>query len=63
MRIAILADVHGNLEAFRACLEHAKARGAERIVLLGERPQLFHLIGTVANNHLVNSLACRLTTG
>lgn len=36
MRIALLADVHGNLEAFRACLDHARARGAERIVLLGD---------------------------
>lgn len=36
MRLAVLADVHGNLEAFRACLDHARARGAERLVLLGD---------------------------
>ncbi len=36
MRIALLADVHGNLEAFRACLAHARARGADRLVLLGD---------------------------
>lgn len=36
MRIALLADIHGNLEAFRACLDHARARGAERLVLLGD---------------------------
>lgn len=36
MRIAILSDVHANLEAFRACLDHARIRGAERIVLLGD---------------------------
>jgi len=36
MRIALLADIHGNLEAFRACLEHARARGAEQLVLLGD---------------------------
>ena len=36
MRLAILADIHGNLEAFRACLEDARARGAERLVLLGD---------------------------
>lgn len=36
MRLAVLADVHGNLEAFRACLDHARARGAARIVLLGD---------------------------
>lgn len=36
MRLAILADVHGNLEAFRACLDHARSQGAERLVLLGD---------------------------
>lgn len=36
MRIAILSDIHGNLEAFRACLDNARARAAERIVLLGD---------------------------
>lgn len=36
MRIAVLADVHANLEAFQACLDHARTRGAERIVLLGD---------------------------
>ncbi|MBR0653017.1 metallophosphoesterase family protein [Roseomonas terrae] len=36
MRIAVLSDVHANLEAFRACLDNARLRGAERIVLLGD---------------------------
>ncbi|APV52098.1 hypothetical protein BWI17_21955 [Betaproteobacteria bacterium GR16-43] len=36
MRFALLADVHANLEAFEACLAHARARGAARIVLLGD---------------------------
>jgi diadenosine tetraphosphatase ApaH/serine/threonine PP2A family protein phosphatase len=36
MRIAVLSDIHGNLEAFRACLDNARARGATRIVLLGD---------------------------
>lgn len=36
MRIAVLADVHANLEAFRACLDHARGRGVDRIVLLGD---------------------------
>lgn len=36
MRIAVLSDIHGNLEAFRACLDNARARGADRIVLLGD---------------------------
>ena len=36
MRIALFTDVHGNREAFEACLEDAARRGAERIVLLGD---------------------------
>ncbi|BDG73946.1 metallophosphoesterase family protein [Roseomonas fluvialis] len=36
MRLAVLADVHANLEAMHACLDHALARGAERILLLGD---------------------------
>lgn len=36
MRIALLTDIHGNLEAFEACLAHAALQGAERVVLLGD---------------------------
>jgi diadenosine tetraphosphatase ApaH/serine/threonine PP2A family protein phosphatase len=36
MRIALLADVHANRQAFSACLLHAEERGAERHVLLGD---------------------------
>jgi diadenosine tetraphosphatase ApaH/serine/threonine PP2A family protein phosphatase len=36
MRLALLADIHANLEAFQACLDHARQRGAERVVLLGD---------------------------
>ncbi len=36
MRIAVFSDVHGNLEAFRACLDQARARAVDRIVLLGD---------------------------
>lgn len=36
MRIALLADIHANLEALDACLAHARARGAERFALLGD---------------------------
>ena len=36
MRIALLADIHANRQAFSACLAHAKERGAERYVLLGD---------------------------
>lgn len=36
MRIAILADIHANLEALTACLEHARRAGAEQCVFLGD---------------------------
>jgi diadenosine tetraphosphatase ApaH/serine/threonine PP2A family protein phosphatase len=36
MRIALLADVHANLEALDACLEHARDAGAERLAFLGD---------------------------
>lgn len=36
MRIALLADIHANLEALEACLAHAAAEGAERLVFLGD---------------------------
>lgn len=36
MRIALLADIHANREAFEACLADAARRGAQRLVLLGD---------------------------
>lgn len=36
MRIALLTDIHANLEALDACLIHARAQGAERLVILGD---------------------------
>jgi diadenosine tetraphosphatase ApaH/serine/threonine PP2A family protein phosphatase len=36
MKIALLADVHANLEALTACLGHARAAGAERHAFLGD---------------------------
>jgi diadenosine tetraphosphatase ApaH/serine/threonine PP2A family protein phosphatase len=36
MKIALLADLHANLEAVRACLEHAQAQGAESHAFLGD---------------------------
>lgn len=36
MKIALLADVHANLEALTACLEAARAQGAERFAFLGD---------------------------
>ena len=36
MRIALLADIHGNREAFDAVLEAIRREGADRIALLGD---------------------------
>lgn len=36
MRIALIADVHANRQAFAACLARARELGAERLVLLGD---------------------------
>lgn len=36
MRLALFADIHANRQAFAACLEAARARGAERLVCLGD---------------------------
>src|SRR3974390_1695830 len=34
--LAVFADIHANRPAFAACLEAARARGAERIILIGD---------------------------
>lgn len=36
MRIALLADVHSNLEALSACLAHARREGVEHYAFLGD---------------------------
>lgn len=36
MKLAILSDIHANREALRATLDDAAARGAERVVCLGD---------------------------
>jgi diadenosine tetraphosphatase ApaH/serine/threonine PP2A family protein phosphatase len=36
MKLALLADIHANLEALRACLDDARAQGAERHAFLGD---------------------------
>ncbi|WP_041448464.1 metallophosphoesterase [Anaeromyxobacter sp. Fw109-5] len=36
MKLALLADVHANLEALTACLDDAQARGAEAFAFLGD---------------------------
>jgi len=34
--LALFSDIHANRQAFAACLEAARSRGAERLVLLGD---------------------------
>lgn len=36
MRLALLSDIHGNLQALEACLAHARAQRAQRFVFLGD---------------------------
>jgi diadenosine tetraphosphatase ApaH/serine/threonine PP2A family protein phosphatase len=36
MRLALLSDIHANLQALDACLEHAQAQRAERFAFLGD---------------------------
>ncbi|MEY3781871.1 MAG: hypothetical protein RIS97_49 [Pseudomonadota bacterium] len=36
MKMAFLSDVHANIHAFDACLEHARAQGAQQFALLGD---------------------------
>ncbi len=36
MRIAILSDIHGNLESMQAVLDHAEKQGYDRLICLGD---------------------------
>jgi len=36
MKIAVLSDIHSNLEALLACIDHARWHGAEQYVFLGD---------------------------
>ncbi len=36
MLLALFSDIHGNRQAFSACLEAARGRGAERFIFLGD---------------------------
>jgi diadenosine tetraphosphatase ApaH/serine/threonine PP2A family protein phosphatase len=36
VKLALLADLHANLEALTACLEHAREQGADRLAFLGD---------------------------
>ncbi|MBK6637185.1 MAG: metallophosphatase family protein [Rhodocyclaceae bacterium] len=36
MRLALLSDIHSNLEAFQACLRHARKQGVDQFAILGD---------------------------
>ncbi len=36
MKLALLSDIHANLQALEACLAHAQAQGAQQLALLGD---------------------------
>lgn len=36
MRLALLSDIHANLQALEACLAHARSQGADRLAFLGD---------------------------
>lgn len=36
MKVAFLSDIHANIQAFDACLEHARAQGTQQFALLGD---------------------------
>lgn len=36
MRLALLSDIHANIQALDACLEHAQTQQAQRLVFLGD---------------------------
>ena len=36
MKLALLADIHSNLQALEACLAHARSQGADKLAFLGD---------------------------
>lgn len=36
MKLALMSDIHANIQAFDACLAHARERGSTQIALLGD---------------------------
>jgi diadenosine tetraphosphatase ApaH/serine/threonine PP2A family protein phosphatase len=55
MRLALLSDIHSNIQALDACLEHARSQKTERFVFLGD------LVGYGANPSAVVERVQQLT--
>jgi diadenosine tetraphosphatase ApaH/serine/threonine PP2A family protein phosphatase len=71
MRYLVLADIHANMEALEACLNHAQTRGYDRTVVLGDlvgygpdpndtiaRVQSLNPVSMIRGNH--DKVACGL---
>ena len=54
MKIALLSDIHANLQALHACMAHAKLQGVDRWALLGD------LVGYGGNPQEVVNVAMQL---
>ena len=55
---ALMSDIHGNREAFEACLQHAAAQNARRCIFLGD------CVGCGANPQwIVNSVKSFINDG
>ena len=55
MKLALLSDIHANLQALQACIQHAQQQGAHRFAFLGD------LVGYGANPSEVVSLVMTMT--
>jgi predicted phosphodiesterase len=55
MKLALLSDIHANLQALKACMDHAQAQGANRFAFLGD------LVGYGGNPAEVLSLIMSLS--
>jgi diadenosine tetraphosphatase ApaH/serine/threonine PP2A family protein phosphatase len=55
--LAVFSDIHGNRQAFEACLKVARAKGAERFILLGD------FVGYGADPEWVVDTAMELVAG
>jgi Calcineurin-like phosphoesterase superfamily domain len=55
MRLALLADIHGNLPAFEAALAHVKTQSVDQILILGD------IVNTAPDSKACWDLACSLS--
>lgn len=56
MKIAVMADIHSNAEAFRACLNKAKHEHVDEFIFLGD------YLGDMANPQDTMNLICEINT-